>query len=77
MKNQLSEYQVTFSRDPVFGFWSWSAKAPNSETLKGPLLGSCIAKKNAESDAARRIELHAGKETVNGQALVDRLSAMT
>jgi hypothetical protein len=75
MNKQLSNYEVTFRRDPLLGWWFWTAKTPNGETLKGPLIGGCPGKGVAEHDAARRIELHAAKETVDGQALVNRVAA--
>lgn len=71
---ELSEYEVTFRRDPMFGFWSWTAKAPTGDTLKGPLLGLCSMKPSAERDAVRRITMHLEAETVDGQALVDRVA---
>lgn len=72
MGKALSDYKVTFRRK-----WHWTATTPDGEVLKGPLLGVCVAKETAERDAARRIELHAAKETVDGDTLVRRVPAGT
>lgn len=36
----LSDYQITFRRDAMFGCWYWTAVAPNGETLKGAVFWS-------------------------------------
>lgn len=70
----LDGYNVTFVRDAFFGFWRWEAETPGGESLSGPLFGLCALKENAEKDAARRIRMHAERETVNGTALLARVA---
>lgn len=67
----VSEFTVTFRRDPIFGFWSWAANAGETK-LRGPLMGSCVSKEGAERDALRRLRLHCDRYELSGDELAER-----
>lgn len=68
----LSEYEITFRRNPLIGLWSWTAITPDGRTLTS--FGISASKGSAEADALQRIEKDRATETIRGDELAARVA---
>lgn len=67
----VSDFKITFKRDPFFGFWFWIAKGKGIK-LNGPSFGMCVTKEGAERDALRRLRLYCDEYKLSGAELEGR-----
>lgn len=67
---RLDGYEVTFSRHPLLGWWTYRITTPTGSVLRP--FGSFVEKPAAERSALHRIETDLCTETVSGAELRGR-----
>lgn len=69
----LSGYEITFRKDRLFGWWTWSVKTPDGVKLRPVVASASLQKEHAEQQALRAITADASMEIIDGNALAERL----